>query len=1296
MTVADWLTALQHQNAVLREHEHTPLARAQRASASRDALFDTLLVFENYPIARGLGPAAEDLGIGATSAHERTNYPLTFEAAPGAELHLALDAHAIDPVAAHRLLARVARTLAQLASARRVADVALITDDERAQLAAWNATAVALPTAATALTLFEAHADRRPDAIAVVDHPARRAPDGMLDSAPHGMPDSAPGGVPGNAPHDHGSAPRDVPDSTPSGVPGNAPHGMPDSAPHGYGNELDRSAARAPLSYAELEARANQLAWRLIDAGVGPESLVAVCAPHSRELVIALIAIWKAGAAYLPIDPEYPDARIAHMLADARPAVVLAAHRRDGRADPWRDARPDAWPLDELAELTGALGPDRGRPPARARPHHLAYCIYTSGSTGVPKGVAVPHASLVNFLAAMERRLGFDAGGSFLALTSLSFDIAALELWLPLTRGARVVLAKREEAASADRLVQRLAGGDVTAVQATPTTWRTLSPATTPLPRSCTLLCGGEAMPADLAARLVATGARVINVYGPTETTVWSTLHELSPARPEPSIGWPIDNTAIYVLDGALRPVPTGATGALYIGGLGLARGYLRRPALTAERFLPDPFSPTPGARMYCTGDLARYRPDGTLDCLGRSDDQVKLRGHRVELGEIEAALRAQPGVADAAVATRGASEPRLVAYVVCGPANQPAAHGDDRRAEHATNQSATQVAAHRAEHATNQPAQEAALRAALAVALPAVMLPQHYVFLTELPRTANGKLDRRALPDPAVRERPPRIAPRTAAEHAIAEIWSRLLAQPELSMDDDFFALGGDSLVALQAVGAAHAAGFAMSPRDIFEHPTIAGLASHTVSTRAVDVGASQTGPAAHAHAGASQTAHPHVGASHAAHAHVGASPIGPATHAHVGAPQTAHTHVGASHAAHAHVGASPIGPATHAHVGAPQTAHAHVGASPIGPATHAHVGASQTAHPHAGASQTAHAHVGASQTAHAHVGDSQTGPASHAHAGASQTGPAAHAHVGAPQIGPATHAHAGASQTGPASPAQAGASQIGPASHAHVGASPIGPAAHAHAGASQTGSAAHAHVGASQTAHAHAGASQTGPATHAHADASPIGPAAHAHAGASHAAHAHAGASHAAHAHVGASQTAHAHAGASHAAHAHVGASPIGPASHAYAGASHAAHAHVGASLIGPASHAYAGASPIGPAAHAHAGASQIGPTTHAHAGASPIGPAAHAHVGASPIGPAAHAHAGASQIGYASHPHAGASPTAHAHVGEAPTGADASTSAAADTTDFPHAAAPAAAQFAHVELDASELDDLLKDLA
>ncbi len=741
--VVGWLRALQRRNAAMREHEHTPLVRAQALSGAPrgGALFDTLLVFENYPIDRNLGAAAEDLGVGAVAALERTNYPVTIEVVPGEQLLIQVDhdRRAVGSQAAAALVRRVARALEVLAAstdATRLADLALLAPDEHHALAGWNATTAPVPPTSVRAR-FEAQVVRRPDTIAVVDR--------------------------------------------------------------------DRH-----LTYRALDAQAGRLASRLVDADIGPESLVAIAVERSLEMVIGLVAILKAGAAYLPLDPAYPDDRIAYMLGDARPSVVLAGAAQC--ATSWARAA-GAWNLDEVlaapvdtaaaAPLPGGTGSPGGslaHPEGTGSPGSLAYCIYTSGSTGAPKGVAVGHAALGNFLASMAVQLEVGEDDAFLALTSLSFDIAALELWLPLTLGGRVVLAEREEAADAERLIARLRDGSVSVVQATPTTWRTLArePGAM-LGAHCKLLCGGEALPPDLATRLLERAPRVFHVYGPTETTVWSMLHVLDAAHPAPSIGRPLANTAIHLLDSGLRPVPVGVAGELYIGGLGLARGYWQRAALTAERFVPDPFAAAPGARMYRTGDLARRDADGTITCLGRTDDQVKLRGHRIELGEIEARLRAVPSVAQAVVVARAidGGEPQLVAYVV------------------------------RAAEAGAPDAFEANLRAALAAVLPEPMRPQRYVFLADLPRTHNGKLDRKALPAPTSGGRTDRVAPRDPIEQALAQLWQRLLTAREIGVRDDFFALGGDSVVALQLVAAARPLGFTLAPRDVFEAPTIEGLAA-------------------------------------------------------------------------------------------------------------------------------------------------------------------------------------------------------------------------------------------------------------------------------------------------------------------------------------------------------------------------------------------------------------------------------------------------------------------------------------
>ncbi len=414
------------------------------------------------------------------------------------------------------------------------------------------------------------------------------------------------------------------------------------------------------LTYAELNARANRLARRLRAMGVGPEVLVGLCAGRSASTVVGLLAILKAGGAYVPLDPAYPAERIAFMLQDAQVSVLLTEERLRDQL-PAGEARilcldSECQPGDQesVANLEGG-----------ASAGNLAYVIYTSGSTGRPKGVQITHGALANLLQSMRRLLSINERDALLAVTTLSFDIAALEIFLPLIVGARVELIDREVAADGARLVGRLNDPGITFLQATPATWRLLLEAGWQGQPTLKMLCGGEALPRALADRLLDKGAGLWNVYGPTETTIWSSAWRVEAGETPISIGRPIANTQFYVLDKRLRAVPVGVIGELYIGGLGLARGYRHRAALTAERFIPDPFGTTPGGRLYWTGDLARWRADGTLECLGRVDHQVKIRGFRVELGEIEAALARHPGVREAAVAARpdASGEMSLAAY---------------------------------------------------------------------------------------------------------------------------------------------------------------------------------------------------------------------------------------------------------------------------------------------------------------------------------------------------------------------------------------------------------------------------------------------------------------------------------------------------------------------------------------------------------------------------------------------------------------------------------------------------------
>ncbi|MFG3003154.1 amino acid adenylation domain-containing protein [Streptomyces calvus] len=427
------------------------------------------------------------------------------------------------------------------------------------------------------------------------------------------------------------------------------------------------------LTYAQLNARANRVARLLRERGVAPEHLVAVCLPRSVDMVAALLAVLKAGGAYVPLDPDYPLDRITYMLQDSQATVLLAAEASAGPARAaGRAAGLEALVLDEpdVARTLASHGAENLLPDAdgpRPLPEHRAYVIYTSGSTGRPKGVMVTHGNVVNLLQAMEPRLRLGESDRLLAVTTIGFDISNLELYAPLLKGARLVLAGPETAKDPGALARLIEHSGASVMQATPTTWQMLAADGSPAVGRLRKLVGGEALPGTLARRLHALGGELTNVYGPTETTIWSTAASLdADTGASPPIGAPIDNTRVYVLDDALRPVPAGVAAELYIAGAGLARGYLERPGLTAERFVADPFG-APGTRMYRTGDLARWRTTGELEFVGRVDQQVKVRGHRIELGEVEEALSSHEAVERAAVVLREdrPGDTRLVGYVV-------------------------------------------------------------------------------------------------------------------------------------------------------------------------------------------------------------------------------------------------------------------------------------------------------------------------------------------------------------------------------------------------------------------------------------------------------------------------------------------------------------------------------------------------------------------------------------------------------------------------------------------------------
>ena len=566
---------------------------------------------------------------------------------------------------------------------------------------------------------------------------------------------------------------------------------------------VDAQAARTPhqvaavfegqqLTYGDLNQRANQLAHRLRTLGVGPDILVGVCLERSLEMLVAILGVVKAGGAYLPVDPAFPKDRQAFMLDDAKVPVLLTSAKLAAGLPPHAAIQIC---LDTEWDSIQSCAKDN--PELLAGPGNLAYVLYTSGSTGRPKGVMITHRNLVNFLESMRREPGLTGNDILVAVTTLSFDIAGLELWLPLCVGARVVIASRNVAMDGVQLAALLHASGATMMQATPATWRLLLETGWAGERDLVALCGGEVLPEALAAALLPRCRSLWNMYGPTETTIWSTLDRVT-AEHTLSLGHPIANTRILLLDRRQQLVPIGVTGELCIGGDGLARGYLHQPELTAERFLPDPFHPQPGARLYRTGDLARRRPDGSIEYVGRVDDQVKIRGFRIELGEIEAVLAKHPHVQQAVVIAREdqPGDKTLAAYLV--PSDP-----------HALLDMET-------------------LSAFVKEFLPGYMVPTGWLQLESLPLSANGKIARRHLPAPG--QKTTRTAagqePKTPVEIRLASIWQEVLKVSPVRLDDDFFDLGGHSLLAAKVVARVRASfGVELALSALFESPTIGGL---------------------------------------------------------------------------------------------------------------------------------------------------------------------------------------------------------------------------------------------------------------------------------------------------------------------------------------------------------------------------------------------------------------------------------------------------------------------------------------
>jgi amino acid adenylation domain-containing protein len=725
------LAELQDGQSRLFAHQHVGLAEIQ-GLAGLGELFDTLVVFENYPVDRDGAITAGEVRLAHVTGHDATHYPLTLMAVPGERLELRLDYRAdlIDPATAAGIGERLIRLLVAAVAAPEVPigrlDI-LSTAERHTLLRDWNDTARDIAPA-TLPTLLAAQAAASPEAVAVV-------------------------------------------------------------------------CGEASLTYAALDAAANRLAHHLRALGVGPEVVVGVGLERSVDLVVALLAILNAGGAYLPLDPDYPAPRLAYMLADAGARIVIIRSDLAARL-PVEPGSPDA-PSARLVCLddpatAAAIAAHPATPPAvPLHPANTAYVIYTSGSTGQPKGVAVSHSSLANLSAVQVQDYPIARGARSLAIGSISFDNSLEQIFLPLLQGATVVAAPENRLLEPDRFWKLVSDERIDYLNTTPSLLRAVIEAAPSGAQIDCIVLGGEEMPPPLVdeIRRRHLAKSILNTYGPTECAINCTAYAPDKTRDcfAIPIGHPLGNYRAYVLDRWLQVVPSGVVGELYTSGAGVARGYVGRAGLTAERFVADPFGPA-GSRMYRTGDLARWRADGALEYLGRADDQVKIRGFRIEPGEIEVVLLRHGSVAQAAVVVRedARGDKRLVAYVV------PAAV---------------------------EAIDAAGLRAHVAESLPDYMVPAAIVALPALPLTANGKLDRRTLPAPDLRSGL-RRGPHSPQEEILCTLFAEVLGLERVGIDDNFFELGGHSLLATRLISRIRATlDVELSIRSLFEAPTVEGL---------------------------------------------------------------------------------------------------------------------------------------------------------------------------------------------------------------------------------------------------------------------------------------------------------------------------------------------------------------------------------------------------------------------------------------------------------------------------------------
>ncbi len=759
----EWLQHLQQLHSELRQYEYSALAQIQGFSdVPRDTpLFDNILVFENYPISQALAGQQRSLAIQDLRAYSRTNYPITLVIAPGdpIRVEIAFDARRFEREAIRRVLNHLQQILSEFVAQpnQTLAAFSVMEPAEYQQIVVdWNKTEHEYPADQCIHELIAAQAERTPEQIAIR-----------------------------------------------------------------FGD--------TELSYWELDQRSNQLAHYLINLGVRTESVVAVCMERSPELIISLLGTLKAGAAYLPLDPNYPNDRLNFIVQDAGAAILLTQQRLT-----------EKWGIPGLtivcmdSDWPRIDGEAKTSPKISVLPDNLAYVIYTSGSTGKPKGTLIPHRGLVNHAAHLARQQALDSDSRVLQLLSLSFDAAGEEIFPTLISGATLVLHRAPLELTIKQLLDLCNEQQITLLHFPVGVWHQLVDEMTEkrlqLPGSlrCVII-GGEA-PAH--NRLVAWSdavngrLKLINAYGPTEATIAATFFELPASSeqmaqlPRVPIGQPIPNVRTYILDAHLRPVPVGVVGELYIAGIGLARGYLGHPELTAAKFLPDPFSTVPGERMYRTGDLAYYRTDAHIVFVGRNDYQIKLRGFRIELEEVEQALLQHPGIAAAVVVakpvqsnTANQEDRQLIAYFVPADRRNGGVHPNE-------------------------------LSDFLRARLPNYMVPAVFIRLEKLPLTPSGKIDRGRLPEPDLEllvGKPPYVAPRHPTEEIIANFFSQILSLPQVGIHDNFFHLGGHSLLATRLLSRIRDTfQIDLELQAIFEGPTVAEIASKVEASRLAQRGLS------------------------------------------------------------------------------------------------------------------------------------------------------------------------------------------------------------------------------------------------------------------------------------------------------------------------------------------------------------------------------------------------------------------------------------------------------------------------